>query len=375
MRRYGKIFLAAALFGVLFLWATRGLFWTPLTAFFPQFHLLVLATLLLCVGMALKGYGLWRAVCETVMARRNFMFPPVAFLAPLVLALFFFNETAHPMDAAHYLWTAKLFLSGQLYLPLPPFYEHAYEGFMVVHDGRYYSLFPPGFPALLAPFAALGLAFWLNPILNGVAVYLTGRVAEELTGDRRVAVLTMLLTTVSSFHLFLSATLFPHPAILVLTLLALFVALRGELSAGRVAAVAIIIGLIAPVRPQDGLFTAAAFGVFLLLRGMRITPATMLAFLAPLALGALMLLGYNRAVTGEWFVFPQDIYFAVTEESARCHRIGLGTGCRHLNGLFLPPEGLTVKYAFFVTMTRLSMLLYKTTLHPLMFLFAVAAAW
>lgn len=375
MRRYGKAFLAAVLFVVLFLWATRGLFWTPLTAFFPQFHLVALASLILCVGMAASRYDVWRSLCVAIMRWRNRIFPPTAFLVPLGFALFFFKETAHPMDAAHYLWTAKLFLSGQLYLPLPPLYEHTYEGFMVLHDGRYYSIFPPGFPALLAPFVAAGLAFWLNPLLNGIAVYLIGRVAEDLTRDRRVAVLAMLLVTASSFHIFLSATLFPHQAVLVLTLLAILVALRGELSAGRVAAAALLVGLIVPIRPQDGLFTAAAFGVFLLLRGMRITPATMFAFTLPLAFGAFILLIYNRAVTGEGLVFPQDIYFAVTEESARCHRIGLGTGCRHLNGFFLPPEGLTPKYAFFVTMTRLSMLFYKTTLHPLMFLFAVAAAW
>lgn len=375
MRRYGKIVLVAVLFAVLFLWATRGAFWTPLTAFFPQFHLVALATLLFCVGTALKGYGLWRLICETAMRWRNFIFPPVAFLVPLGLALFFFEETPHPMDAAHYLWTAKLFLTGQLFLPLPPFYEHAYEGFMVIHDGRYYSLFPPGFPALLAPFAAVGLAFWLNPLLNGLAVYLTGRLAEELTHDRRVAALAMSLATVSSFHLFLSATLFPHPAVLVLTLLAILVAVRGELTAGRVALIAAFCAFIIPIRMQDGLFTTVAIGFFLLLRQGRPDTGRLIAFILPVIAGCAAMLWYQKAVTGEWLTLPQDLYFSITEEDPACHHIGPGTGCRHLNGYFLPPEGLTVRYAFFVTMTRLSMLLYKFTVHPLMFLFILPAVW
>ncbi len=375
MRRYGKIVLVATLFAVLFLWATRGAFWTPLTAFFPQFHLVFLATLLLCVGTALKGYGLWKSLLEAAMAWRNFIFPPAAFVVSLGIALFFFKEVPHPIDAAHYLWTAKLFLTGQLFLPLPPFYEHAYEGFMVIHDGRYYSLFPPGFPALLAPFAAVGLAFWCNPLLNGIAVYLTGRIAEELTHDRRVAVLAMLLATVSSFHLFLSAMLFPHPAVLVLTLLALLVAVRGELTVGRTALIATLCALIIPMRIQDGLFTTAAIGIFLLLRHGRPDVGRLIAFILPVAAGCAVILWYQKMVTGDWLTLPQDLYFSVSEEDPACHHIGLGTGCHNLNGNFLPPEGLTVRYAFFVTMTRLSMLLYKFTVHPLMFLFVIPAVW
>ncbi|HOW50674.1 MAG TPA: hypothetical protein PLV42_01370 [bacterium] len=365
----------ATLFAVLFLWATRGLFWTPLTAFFPQFHLVFLATLLVCVGMTLKGYGRWKSLLEKMMAWRNLIFPPFAFILPLLIALFFFNETPHPMDAAHYLWTAKLFLTGQLYLPLPPFYEHVNEGFMVMHDGRYYSIFPPGFPVLLMPFAALGLAFWLNPILNGLAVYLTGRIAEELTHDRRVATLAMLLATVSSFHLFLSATLFPHPAVLVLTLLAILVAVRGDLTVGRIALIATLCALIIPIRMQDGLFTTAAIGLFLLLRHGRPDIGRLIAFILPVVAGCAVMLCYQKALTGEWLTLPQDLYFSITEEDPSCHHIGLGTGCRYLNGSFLPPEGLTLQYAFFVTMTRLSMLLYKFTVHPLMFLFVISAVW
>lgn len=373
MRRYGKIVLAATLFAVLFVWATRGHFWTPFTAFFPRFHLLYAASvlgLLLFFGRPATA----RAVLERIVAWRYLLFPATAFLMPLVLGLFFFHETQQPIDSSHYLWTAKLFLSGRLYLPLPPFYEHAYEGFMVVHGDRYYTLFPPGYPVLLMPFAALGMAFWLNPLLNGIAVWLTGRLAEKLTGDRRVAALAMLLTTVSVFHLFLSARLFPHQAILVCTLLAVLTA-AGPLTIGRAAAIGLCVALIIPMRPQDGLFTAAAVAAFIAVRHRRPRVSAVAAFALPLVAGCGLYLLYQYALTGDWFTFPQDIYFAVTEQNDACHHIGLGTGCRRLNGFFLPAEGLTPRYGFFVTMTRLSMLLYKTTLHPLMWLFVLPAVW
>jgi len=368
--------LVAAVGVLLFLlWATRGHSWTPFTAFFPTFHLIYIAALLIFVWLEHFHRTTLAAAWGILVRRRFLIFPSLAFLVPLGIALFFFNETAHPFDAAHYLWTARLFLSGRLFLPLPPFYEHLSEGFMVIHDDRIFSLFPPGFPAILAPFAAIDLTFWLNPILNGFAVFLTGRLAERLTGDVRVATLAMIFTTVSAFHLFLAAMLFPHHIVLVLTLMAILIAETGRLTPMRAAIIGLCVALIVPTRPQDGLFTATAILLFLCIRHGRPSLVTILSFGVPIIGGAVLYLAYQRALTGDWFTYPQDLFFAVIEENRECHHIGLGTGCRRFSRFILPPEGLTLTHGFFVTMTRLSEMLFKTTLHPIVWFFLVPALW
>ncbi len=368
-------FFAGSGFIFFLLWATRGHFWTPLTAFFPQMHLLYGAAFLFLLWLFLFHRERLRSAMAAIVAWRYEIFPLVAFLVPLGIAIFFFRETPHPIDAAHYRWMARLFLSGHLYLPLPPFYEHLAEGFMVMHGDRCYSLFPPGFPVVLMPFAAFDFEFWLNPLLNGLAVLLTGIIAERITDDRRVAAFAMLFTTMSAFFLFLSATLFPHQTVLALTLLAVLVAVSGPLTPLRAALVGLCVALIVPVRPQDGLFTAAAVACFLLVRHGRPRPATALSFVMPLVAGAGTYLYYQYLLTGEWLTYPQDLFFAITEENRFCHHIGLGTGCRRLTKFILPAEGLTMTHGFFVTMTRLSELLFKATLHPLVWLFIFPALW
>ncbi len=135
------------------------------------------------------------------------------------------------------------------------------------------------------------------------------------------------------------------------------------------------IALIVPVRPQDGLFTAAAVVCFLFMRHGRPRPVTALLFVVPLVAGAGGYLYYQYLLTGEWLTYTQDLFFAITEENQFCHHIGLGTGCRRLTRFILPPEGLTMAHGFFVTMTRLSEMLFKATLHPLVWFFIFPALW
>jgi hypothetical protein len=89
----------------------------------------------------------------------------------------------------------------------------------------------------------------------------------------------------------------------------------------------------------------------------------------PFFLISLLLLIYNHHFTGNFFVFPQDIYFFIREPYKFCHRLGIGKGCPNTEGLFLPKEGLTWTYAFWVMFTRISLVLFNVVSTPLLLLF------
>ncbi|HTL46672.1 MAG TPA: hypothetical protein VL688_01280 [Verrucomicrobiae bacterium] len=93
------------------------------------------------------------------------------------------------------------------------------EFFNVVHvgnrDGKWFSVYPPGWPLLLA----LGLQFhvqdWLNPVMSALSlpfIYFAGRKA---LGSGTAAAAAVLITAVCPFFLFTSAGYYSHPACLL----------------------------------------------------------------------------------------------------------------------------------------------------------------
>src|SRR4030066_227381 len=90
-----------------------------------------------------------------------------------------FERVPHVNDEIAYLFQAKLFQSGRLYASTPcgrEFFDFPH----IINNGKWYSIYPPGFPLLLV----LGLAFrtpWLiNPILAGLTMVLFFLLGSEI---------------------------------------------------------------------------------------------------------------------------------------------------------------------------------------------------
>jgi len=73
----------------------------------------------------------------------------LVFLTTNLISLYVFNRTPHVHDEAAYNFQAKIFLKGRLYVPSPCAKE-IFDFPHVVNNGRWYSQYPPGFPALLS---------------------------------------------------------------------------------------------------------------------------------------------------------------------------------------------------------------------------------
>jgi len=109
---------------------------------------------------------------------------------------------------------AECLRKGRLYVDIPPLADF----FKVVHvgmrDGKWFSVYPPGWPLLWA----LGLQFnvvdWLNPALSALSVFFFFLAGKKLFG-RPAALLGLIFMVPTPFFMFTSAAYFSHSTCLL----------------------------------------------------------------------------------------------------------------------------------------------------------------
>ena len=158
-------------------------------------------------------------------------------------------------DEYCYLYQADTFLAGRLWnppRPLQPFFETSH---IIERDGRLFSVFPPGWPVIMAAGMRAGLPPWtLNPLLSAAMFVLTFFLARRLTGDGATAALASVMLATTSYFLMTGASYFSHTACAVLVVGAMIAMLRmaegrpwSAAAAGVLAALAVITRYYTPV--------------------------------------------------------------------------------------------------------------------------------
>ena len=136
--------------------------------------------------------------------------PIVALLAlfagglALAIAWTVLDGIPHVSDGVSYFFQGKIFASGRLWLEppaVPGLFEHEN---VILKDGRWCSLYPPGWPLLLALGWLLGAPWVLNPILLAVSVVGVWRLGRALF-DPATGVLAAAALAVSPFALMMGA--------------------------------------------------------------------------------------------------------------------------------------------------------------------------
>lgn len=233
-----------------------------------------------------------------------------AVLVPAVLALLVYQRHPHVPDEVAYLLHARYFAAGRLWLPLPEPYAAFDVDLMFADGSRWYSPVPPGWPAILAAGVAAGVPWLVNPILNGLNVLLVHRLSHELY-EPSTARLTVLVFAFSPWNLFLAMSLLSHTASLAAALAAALgvVAFRRGGRVPLLVPAGAAIGIVALIRPLEGLIVAVCLGLWALGArpwGRALRGAVVLAAAAA-ATGSLTL-WYNRALTGVASRFPIMAY-------------------------------------------------------------------
>ena len=233
------------------------------------------------------------------------------FAACGLLAYFVYQNHPHVPDEVVYLYHARYFANGMLAMPLPPAPDAFNLDLMTYEATRWYSPVPPGWPAVLAIGVWLGVPFLVNPALNAVAVLLSYVLLRDLY-DRRFARFAVLLLCCSPWFVFMGMNFMTHSLSLVCTLGAA-VAVARLRRGGTFAWVipgGLAIGIMAMIRPLEGLTVAVLLGLWALggfpWRARNLAVAGALAIVS-IATGALTL-PYNAYMAGDPTVFPLMAY-------------------------------------------------------------------
>lgn len=241
------------------------------------------------------------------------------------LCLTSYQAIPHIPDEIAYLIQARYFAAGQPWMSPPPA-PAAFDTFLLeVSGARWYSVFPPGWPLVLAVGAKLGVPWLVNPVLGGVGILLTYLLVQELA-DRRLARLSTTLLAVSPWYLLMSMSFMSHPLSLTLALVTALGAARScRTGTWRPALIAgLALGILGMSRPLEGVAIGAVVGVPLLVISLRkAKPAALIAAIAGTIITGGMGLAYNAMITGSALRFPAEQYF---DREYGPGRYGMGFG-------------------------------------------------
>jgi len=216
-------------------------------------------------------------------------------------------------DENNYLDMAKIFTQGKLYGKTPPLPEFFEEPYLVHKDGRFFPIFQPGWPLLLAPAVLLGIQRLVPPLIGALSLLIVFLIGKNMAG-RGVARGAVLIMLFSPFYIFHTATYFTHLAELMLVSLfaLLFIQARGQQSDARYLFAGLCMAAIMLTRYFD-LFFAFPFGLLLLWDIYRRKPGAWkntVLFTMPVFLAGILALGYQWICMGEPFLAPFKLYLA-----------------------------------------------------------------
>lgn len=257
-------------------------------------------------------------------------------------------DVPHVMDEIAYLFQARMFADGELTAPLR-LPRAAFAMWFVDDRVRTFSIFPPGWPAVLALGVLLKAAAWINPLLHGATTLVVARGAGML-GGRRASIFAAALYALSPQAVLLAATYMSHTLVAFAAAVVLAAGLRLIRPGPRplhALALGTALGVAAVTRPlcAVALGIAAALFVVLALHRRLLRPAHLGALLGPAVVLVALLGAYNAHLSGNPLRFPQNAWFdeheppvdhPIFKYGPGCNRLGFGPG----HGCEVLPDGM-----------------------------------
>lgn len=229
-----------------------------------------------------------------------------------LLSVFVYERHPHVPDEVLYLFQARYMAQGKLTVPAAPV-PGAFSFYLLPYrSDQWYSIFPPGWPALLALGVKIGFPWLVNPILAGVNILLSYELVRQLY-TRRIARWTVFLLCVSPWYIFMGMNFMSHTLALSLALASAVTLIHAKEKASLWYALlsGAIVGALSLVRPYDGLIVGFLLILWALgALGKKMNYASFSIFVAGIVLISILVLPYNYGVGGSALKFPLQSYYA-----------------------------------------------------------------
>ncbi len=223
-------------------------------------------------------------------------------IGAIILNRFALQSFPNSADEHAYLFQAKTFAMGRLWVPAHPKQEFISPFYIHTHQDRVFSIFPPGWPMILSIGVLLGIEDWINPIISALSVGVVFGIGRLLIG-RMGAWVSVGLLIISPFFLFNAASYFSHPACLLGVSLTTFFLLlwnKNEINWTAIAA-GLALGWTCCVRELTCIAILIIPVIYTIWQSQQ-----RLKLITQLIIGALpmaiLYLIYNAELTGHWFL-------------------------------------------------------------------------
>jgi hypothetical protein len=239
-----------------------------------------------------------------------------SFVLYLLSARWVFDGRPLLVDEVAQLFQARVFAMGRIAGTLDPAPELFSALHLVERDGRVFSQFPPGGPAVLAAGLVFGAAWIAVPLCGALAVWCFSAFTRGIEADRPgVSLLASLLFAFAPYMVFMSGSQMNHVPTL-LGICAAFLALERATAPGRsmqhrsllALACGVALGFAATVRPVDAVAFALPIAAWLAWRAVRDRHdlAPLIASGIGVAIPVAWMLWFNARTTGAPLLFGYE---------------------------------------------------------------------
>ena len=140
-----------------------------------------------------------------------------------------FKDYPYSMDEYNFLYQARIFSKGKLFLKVPETYRPFVEQYMILRDGKLFSKYPPGFPLILSIGVLLKYPGLINPLIAVTTLFVLFCLVKSFMGPK-YALLSVILMSTTPYFIAYSASYYTHPTALLLTTLLFFMVRKYEIA-------------------------------------------------------------------------------------------------------------------------------------------------
>lgn len=241
-------------------------------------------------------------------------------------------------DSSAQLFQARIFASGNLYLPPPKEKEFFYFPFLMPKGDKWFTLYNPGHPFMLMLGLFLGIPWIINPLTGAFSLVLLYKIARQLYDEKTARLATIMLMS-SPFYLYWNSGYMNNPSNLFFILLFIYFYIHSFNTNRLLAPFAsgFFLGAAANVRPLTTLIIGFSFGLYAFIRRKDIDlliPKSLI-FTGGSAITLGILFSYNYLTNGNPLRFNYSVYHKMLDPNV----ITLGFGPTPWGGVHTPFRG------------------------------------